>query len=45
MDGIVAAVVVLNLDTSNSSHFEHVVRTRVQDQIDGIRALIDGATN
>jgi serine/threonine-protein kinase len=41
---IVAAFVVLNLDSSNSSHFEHVVRTRVQDQIDGIRALIDGAT-
>ena len=41
---IVAAVIVLNVDSSNSAHFEHVVRDRVQDQIDGIRKLIQQAT-
>ena len=41
---VVAAFVILNLDTSDSRHFEHVVRHRVQDQINGIRDLIDGAT-
>jgi serine/threonine-protein kinase len=41
---VVAAFVILNLDTSESRHFEHVVRDRVQDQINGIRDLIDGAT-
>jgi eukaryotic-like serine/threonine-protein kinase len=41
---VVAAFVILNLDTSESRHFEHVVSNRVQDQINGIRDLIDGAT-
>jgi hypothetical protein len=41
---VVTAIVALNLDTSESRHFEHVVRDRVQDQIDGIRSLIDEAT-
>jgi eukaryotic-like serine/threonine-protein kinase len=41
---VVAAVVILNLDTSESRNFEHVVRNQVQDQIDGIRDLIDKAT-
>jgi eukaryotic-like serine/threonine-protein kinase len=41
---VVAAVVALNVDTSNSRHFEHVVHDRVQDQINGIRDLIDSAT-
>jgi hypothetical protein len=41
---VVATVVVLNLDTSESRHFEHVVRDNVRDQINGIRDLIDKAT-
>jgi sensor domain CHASE-containing protein len=41
---VVAAVVVLNLDTSSTQHFEHVVRDNVRDQINGIRDLIDKAT-
>jgi serine/threonine-protein kinase len=41
---VVAAFVILNLDTSQSRHFEHVVSHRVQDQINGIRDLIDSAT-
>jgi eukaryotic-like serine/threonine-protein kinase len=41
---VVAAIVALNVDTSNSRHFEHVVHDRVQDQINGIRDLIDSAT-
>jgi serine/threonine-protein kinase len=41
---VVAAIVVLNLDTSDSRHFEHVVRNQVQDQINGIRDLIEKAT-
>jgi eukaryotic-like serine/threonine-protein kinase len=41
---VVAAIVILNLDTSESRHFEHVVRDQVQDQINGIRDLIDKAT-
>jgi eukaryotic-like serine/threonine-protein kinase len=42
---VVAAFVVLNLDSSDGRHFEHVMRNRVQDQIDGIRAVIDKATS
>jgi serine/threonine-protein kinase len=41
---VVATLVITNLDTSNSRHFEHVVHDQVQDQINGIRDLIDGAT-
>jgi hypothetical protein len=41
---VVAAIVILNLDTSQSRHFEHVVTDRVQDQVSGIRDLIDKAT-
>jgi hypothetical protein len=41
---VVAAFVVLNLDTSQSRHFEQVVQDRVQDQINGIRDLINSAT-
>jgi hypothetical protein len=41
---IVAAVIALNVDSTNSQHFEHVVRDRIQDQIDGIRSLIEKAT-
>jgi serine/threonine-protein kinase len=41
---IVAAVIVLNVDSTNSQHFEQVVRDRVQDQIDGLRRLIEKAT-
>ena len=41
---IVAAIVVLNLHTSESRHFEHVVRDNVRDQINGLRDLIDNAT-
>jgi hypothetical protein len=41
---VVAAVVVLNLDTSGGRHFENVVRDNVQDQVNGIRDLIDQAT-
>jgi sensor domain CHASE-containing protein len=41
---IVAAVIALNVDNTNSQHFEHVVRDRVQDQINGIRSLIESAT-
>jgi eukaryotic-like serine/threonine-protein kinase len=41
---VVAAIVILNLDTTDSRHFEHVVQDRVQDQINGIRDLIDSAT-
>jgi serine/threonine protein kinase len=41
---IIAAVIILNVDSSNSTHFEHVARDRIQDQIDGIRQLIQKAT-
>ena len=41
---IVAAVVVLNSDTQQSHDFGRVVRDTVNDQIDGLRALIDSAT-
>jgi serine/threonine protein kinase len=41
---IVAAVIVLNVDSSNTSHVEQVVRDRVQNQIDGIRDLINQLT-
>jgi serine/threonine-protein kinase len=41
---VVATLVVTNLNTSDSRHFEHVVHNQVQDQINGIRDLIDGAT-
>jgi serine/threonine-protein kinase len=41
---IVAAVVVLTSGSSGSDHFEHVARSTVKDQVDGLRALIDKAT-
>jgi predicted component of type VI protein secretion system len=40
---VVAAVVIVNLD-SGTQDFERVVSERVQDQIDGIRKLIEDAT-
>ena len=41
---VVAALVIVNLDGSQAHDFEHVVSDRVQDQINGIRDLIDQAT-
>jgi eukaryotic-like serine/threonine-protein kinase len=41
---IVAAIIILNVDGSSGQHFEHVVRDRAQDQINGIRDLISKAT-
>jgi eukaryotic-like serine/threonine-protein kinase len=41
---VVATLVITNLNTSDSRHFERVVHQQVQDQINGIRDLIDGAT-
>ena len=41
---VVATVVALNLDTSSGRHFEEVARDRIQDQINGIRDLIESAT-
>jgi sensor domain CHASE-containing protein len=41
---IVATVIALNVDNSNTQHFEQVVRDRIQNQIDGIRSLIEQAT-
>ena len=41
---VVAALVIVNLDGSQAQDFEQVVRDRVQDQINGIRDLIDKAT-
>jgi predicted Ser/Thr protein kinase len=41
---VVAAIVALNLDTSNTRDFQNVVHDRVQDQVNGIRDLIDSAT-
>ena len=41
---VVATIVALNLDTSEGRHFEEVARDRIQDQINGIRDLIESAT-
>ena len=41
---VVAALVIVNLDGSQAHDFERVVSDRVQDQINGIRDLIDDAT-
>jgi serine/threonine-protein kinase len=41
---VVAAVVIVNVDGGGTQDFERVVSERVQDQIDGIRNLIDDAT-
>ena len=41
---VVAALVIVNLDGSQARDFEQVVGDRVQDQINGIRDLIDKAT-
>jgi serine/threonine-protein kinase len=41
---VVAAIVIANLDSGGAPDFERVVNERVQDQIDGIRDLIDKAT-
>ena len=41
---VVAALVIVNLDGSGTQDFERVVSERVQDQIDGIRKLIEDAT-
>ncbi len=41
---VVAAIVIVNLDGSQAQDFEQVIRDRVQDQINGIRDLIDRAT-
>jgi hypothetical protein len=41
---VVAAVVIVNVDGSGTQDFERVVNERVQDQIDGIRKLIEDAT-
>jgi serine/threonine-protein kinase len=41
---VVAALVIVNLDGSQAQDFEQVVNDRVQDQINGIRDLIDQAT-
>ena len=41
---VVAAIVIANLDSGGAQDFERVVTERVQDQIDGIRRLIDDAT-
>jgi eukaryotic-like serine/threonine-protein kinase len=41
---IVAAVVVLNSDSQQTQNFERVVRNTVNEQVDGLRALIDNAT-
>jgi serine/threonine-protein kinase len=41
---VVAALVIVNIDSSQAGDFERVVRDRVQDQINGIRDLIDQAT-
>jgi serine/threonine-protein kinase len=41
---IVAAVVVLTSDSSQSQNFEHVARDTIDKQIDGLRALIEKAT-
>jgi serine/threonine-protein kinase len=41
---VVAAIVIVNLDGSSTQDFERVVGQEVQDQIDGIRKLIEDAT-
>ena len=41
---VVAALVIVNLDGSQAQDFERVVTDRVEDQINGIRDLIDKAT-
>jgi serine/threonine-protein kinase len=41
---VVAAIVIVNVDSGGTQNFERVVNERVQDQIDGIRNLIDDAT-
>jgi serine/threonine protein kinase len=41
---VVAVIVIVNLDGSGTQDFERVVNERVQDQIDGIRKLIEDAT-
>jgi hypothetical protein len=41
---VVAAIVIVNVDSGGAQNFERVVNERVQDQIDGIRNLIDDAT-
>ena len=41
---VVAALVIVNLDGSQAHDFERVVSDRIQDQINGIRDLIDKAT-
>jgi hypothetical protein len=41
---VVAAIVIVNLDGNGTQDFERVVGQEVQDQIDGIRKLIDDAT-
>ena len=41
---VVAVIVIVNLNGSGTQDFERVVSERVQDQIDGIRKLIEDAT-
>jgi serine/threonine-protein kinase len=41
---IVATLVVLNLDNNQTRDFQHVVTNEVSKQIDGLRNLIDDAT-
>ena len=41
---VVAALVIVNLDGSQAQDFERVVTDQVEDQINGIRDLIDRAT-
>ncbi len=44
MATIVATLVVLNLDNSQTRDFERVVTDEVSKQIDGLRNLIEDAT-
>ena len=41
---VVAAIVIANVDSGGAQDFERVVNEQVQDQINGIRDLIDKAT-
>jgi serine/threonine-protein kinase len=41
---VVAAFVVANLDTGDGRQFERVVQDRIEDQVNGIRDLIESAT-
>jgi eukaryotic-like serine/threonine-protein kinase len=41
---VVATLVVTSMDSSNGKEFQQVVRENVQDQINGVRDLIDSAT-